>query len=1199
MGIPIDISYENCFRTEENNPYTLTFLNPLIFPKDYISYSNDYYITIGPYYVGYDFISLEIKENKYDVEERNIEGVANVLKLENNEKSTILSIPEMAINTNYILLQMQLCSSSKNSVTLKIKNAYTNEEIGEDRLEKKTILILAINNTLYENELKFIGNKNDEIFTKHIGLTNYELMLEDYKATFDEDENIVYIDRPILNEIFNITILIGKEGTLNDFSLCYLAGKSESQYKGLVDYVKTFQTKTNNTISHYIDFLSFGYKEGDEFDLLVYAVQLDNSKFEILYDVINGKVGRFNKEVEEIKVNVDENHVQQSFGKDDTSNYLFYEFKASPNGNISSFRIKEEEEEKRVKISEVGCIFVGKNTEKADMISLVTKAIEEGKSNCIGGYNKDSHEYNGLINTIDIKNGKTKLVIKIIYDLNDNLNEKVQLKETLFPLIITLRINGYKVDNPNLQYNEDENLALVPYVLDLNEIRGKDETDYISKVLLFSKNHEMNIFYLDNGAPVELFFGNILVIYTNPDVIREKYNGANTMILLTETFSKRKEITEEEDKFKVYFFKSEETIQYFLSGNPKGRLLNSPTNIQMNSCDQPYYYILNYNSYEGNRILHLENIFGEINTAKIATEINYTDWYDFIKNLESFDGKEYNIEEQNKYHFDVIEITCKTPLLLNVYYTDPLAPKKEYLDKDDIRILSLKPGDNETLTFKPEIEGDFIYIFNVLKENDSSPKIPKILISFNRDDYMYITKYGIYTKKTQENYPSIEIQNLEETNGNDETKIIFKFGYSIDKTFTKIENDVYNLQTDDRQENLFAYIFRNGKDRLDYTAIDFTISTKEENVKFCYATNLGSFIIPSLQNCFRVGKSNPYNLSILNPYIMYKNYYTSEDIMDYYVSFKTINNDQNITITPNFEKYSIGKRILEGYPNTIEILENEEKALLTKPSNNEQYLFTQMEICTPNTSIEYEFYNAFYNSKLDQNGKIEAKSKNNFKIIENTYLDTLLVLKNLNKSKGTPEVFIKHAGINDEFHPKIKDIIISIDKKYGRKIQFNPPIKDEEFNYTIYIDKKNYLLKQNYNLCNFTKLTKLSHYSQSLTSNKNNITVELDFNKLNLKGYEEYDILILADNGKLMILSNVYSGKVKDGENENEDEEEEEEKDDGDKSNLALVLGITIPLILILIIVAIIFIRQYKKKKNNIEELMKEDKEMILPMKEM
>ena len=50
----------------------------------------------------------------------------------------------------------------------------------------------------------------------------------------------------------------------------------------------------------------------------------------------------------------------------------------------------------------------------------------------------------------------------------------------------------------------------------------------------------------------------------------------------------------------------------------------------------------------------------------------------------------------------------------------------------------MKPEDTKILTFKPEIDGDFIYIFNVVKTNDLSPKGPNIVISFNQDDYMHI-----------------------------------------------------------------------------------------------------------------------------------------------------------------------------------------------------------------------------------------------------------------------------------------------------------------------------------------------------------------------------------------------------------------------------------------------------------------------------
>ena len=153
-------------------------------------------------------------------------------------------------------------------------------------------------------------------------------------------------------------------------------------------------------------------------------------------------------------------------------------------------------------------------------------------------------------------------------------------------------------------------------------------------------------------------------------------------------------------------------------------------------------------------------------------------------------------------------------------------------------------------------------------------------------------------------------------------------------------------------------------------------------MKFCYGTNLRSFIMPSLQNCCIVGKSNTYIISIFNPYIMCKDYYTWNDIIDFYVSFKTINNGQNITVTPNFGKYSINKRLLEGYPNTIEIAKNEEKKLLIKPSNNEKYLFIRMEIYTPDISVEYEFYNAIYNSKLGETGKLKPTQKIMSKILK-------------------------------------------------------------------------------------------------------------------------------------------------------------------------------------------------------------------------
>ena len=389
VGMAIDISFENCFLTGNNIPYSLTFINPLILPKNYKTYSDNYYVTLSPYYSS-EYILLDIKENKYETMNRNIEGVGKILKIDNDDNmiSTILTLPEIITNNNTILIQMQLCSSSQSSINYNTINAYTQDEIDYSSLNKKDKLYIKIINNLMETEIKFIGNNNDVIFIKHIGLNNYKIHLENYFAVFDENQNTVIINKPILDEAFRITVLIGKKGRFNDFTLCSFAEKEESQYKYLGDYVNTFTSITSNVIIHYIDFKSFGYSEGDEFDLLIYAVQINNSKLEILYDIITGKVGKV-QGVNEIENYIDANYVSQSFIRNTISNYLFYDFVRMPAGNVASLTIMPESNyEENIKINKIGCTFVKKYFTDEEMIREVNKAMIEGRNYCIGEYNK-------------------------------------------------------------------------------------------------------------------------------------------------------------------------------------------------------------------------------------------------------------------------------------------------------------------------------------------------------------------------------------------------------------------------------------------------------------------------------------------------------------------------------------------------------------------------------------------------------------------------------------------------------------------------------------------------------------------------------------------------------------------------------------------------------------------------------------------
>jgi hypothetical protein len=342
---------------------------------------------------------------------------------------------------------------------------------------------------------------------------------------------------------------------------------------------------------------------------------------------------------------------------------------------------------------------------------------------------------------------------------------------------------------------------------------------------------------------------------------------------------------------------------------------------------------------------------------------------------------------------------------------------------------------------------------------------------------------------------------------------------------------MYNLQKENRTANLFAYKFKTGDDRLNYTKATFTVSTIEDNVKFCYASNLGAFIDPSLQNCFRVGRTNPYDISVLNPFVMYKDYYTDEEVLDYYVSFRTEDIEQNITIVPKLTSYKTLNRNTEGFGKSISVTNGQSSTILTTPAGDKQFLFVQIHVCTPDENLNYEFNNAYYDTSLGETGYIAANTKNNFRNIANTKLDTELVLKTLGNSK----VFVKHTGMNTKYQPVVEDLKVSFDSE-NNLLNFNQPIQGEEFKYTVYLDKRGTLVNQAYTLCSVAENTKLAHFSGSLTSSEGSVSFPLDFKSPELVDYKSFDVLVLAEqvnNGKLMILSNILSHTIIVEENSN------------------------------------------------------------------
>ena len=1169
LGTAIEASRENCFRTGRYIPYSLIFINPLIVGKNYKVETDKYYISFRPFEDD-DFISLDIKEEKYGISNRNIEGVAKLLTL-STKVATILSLPEK--ETSKVLFQLKTCKESTDPIAYKLSNAYTHEELhsGKVYYRDKYGIYYITDNAYLENELELTG-ESVPVFTKHAAVGEYSPVIVDYQTTFDSSTNTASIVKPIYNEEFTITVIVGEKGSLSGLTQCDLAFNDKSKYG---KYSNTFISVSSNLITHFIDFESFGFSENTEFDLLVYAEQTGNSKMEFLYPVITGIVGKITG-VQEINEYVEgqNEYMNKTFLYSPSSNYLYFDFKNAqepPNGKIASLKIRTD----AAKVSKVGCVFVPNTATEAEMVNLVNNAVLEGKSVCLGEMQKDTDGYDALINANYAPN-HNRLVIQVLYGLGNEKEEELKDENKNVNIVIkvagtNLGIDEFKVSNP-------ENLATIPYVIDLLKIRDSKE-EYVSKIMFYSNTREMEMFYIDENepAPVSLFTGNIMLVYTNEELVRQKYHGATTMILITDSLSStERAIIGETYRYTVKYFNSASLLQYYVSSNPDGRPLLNPTAIEMTSCDQPYYYILNYNHLEEERRLHIDTIYGEVNSTKIASELNQGDWDSLVSQMKEFKGNQVVLEEQTRFHFDVIEVKCNLPVLLNLYYTNPLETKVTNLGIGDITILSIQRGQEQVLGLKTGEAGPFVYSFNIYKESVLNPNVEIAFVNeYGDEEDLIATANGLYTKDSVYGYEKIIIRNKDNT-GTVNTRVIVKLGYVVESVFDKIENNVYTNQEDkNRTINLFAYKYDSTISKLNYTGVDFEVQTTEDNVKFCYSTNFGTYINPSLQNCFRVGKNNPYTISTLNPLVMYKDYYSGE-VSNYYVGFRTVELNQNITIVPKPKKYDTTERNLEGAKNKLKISgENSYSTILTAPKNNEPYIFTHIHVCTRNKPLSYEFLNAYNSQNLGYNGEVQANTKFNFKTIDNIKLDTEL---KLNADNGV-EVFVKHVGISKRYQPLVRDIEFGYNKD-THVLNWTQPIEDEEFQYTIYIDKLDFIKKQGYTLCSITEVSKLAHYSEVLTTNSNNPSIQIDFTKPELQGYDEFDVIIVAEqinNGKLTILSVVYNsnGESSDGEGGGESIEPK-----NGSSNTGLIVLIVILSIALVGggIAAFIIFYQYKKK---------------------
>ena len=204
---------------------------------------------------------------------------------------------------------------------------------------------------------------------------------------------------------------------------------------------------------------------------------------------------------------------------------------------------------------------------------------------------------------------KTKLGIYL------KANRKIKFTSTLY-----LQTKEQTLGAKEQKKKKFEAYSLFPYTLNIPEFRKNTE-----QIILYS-NTELQMFYAkkEETFPKKLFSGNILLIYTDSNMVDQKYDGANNMVLLTRDFSKEEDLSSEVE-FEVLFQKGF-LLDYYVSSNPNGHSKNSPLAINMTECGNPYFFILNYNKPEKKKGLFIDQIYAKIKSLSIATDFNSSTW---------------------------------------------------------------------------------------------------------------------------------------------------------------------------------------------------------------------------------------------------------------------------------------------------------------------------------------------------------------------------------------------------------------------------------------------------------------------------------------------------------------------------------------------------------------------------------------------
>ena len=329
----------------------------------------------------------------------------------------------------------------------------------------------------------------------------------------------------------------------------------------------------------------------------------------------------------------------------DINHFFKHDINKMPSSLVSAFRIEfdlfGEIVTEKYKIY---CTSVSSSTTDANLISAL-KQLNSETSSCVGGFNSIIGYYDGIIK---LDESKPKVGIYLISNAGLSYTGTVYFRTEE-------RILGTDEERPM----DEESYSVIPYTINIPKFRELSK----SKILFYSYTRELQMYYVQTSSPYpeKLFSGNIMSVFTNPNMVRQKYHGANLMVLITNIFGGN-ELIGEPFKYEVKLFDSNFLLDYYVSSKEDGRPLYSPLLINMTECTDPYYVVLNYNQIESSKTLVIDQIYGKLSYLSVASKFSEKTWDAMIENdMEEVDikSRKYILPSNSRPHIDVYKIECE------------------------------------------------------------------------------------------------------------------------------------------------------------------------------------------------------------------------------------------------------------------------------------------------------------------------------------------------------------------------------------------------------------------------------------------------------------------------------------------------------------------------------------------------------------